>query len=435
MNVKFPDKLQCLFEPHRYKVLWGGRGGAKSWGIARALLLLGTQRKLRIVCAREIQKSIADSVYQLLKEQITSMELAAHYTVQKSAILGINGTSFVFVGLKHNIGSIKSLEGADIVWVEEADCTSAESWKVLVPTIRKDPANIYAEPHPSEIWISFNPKLDSDATYRQFVLTPPPGAAVVKIGWRDNPWFPDILRIEKDHCEATDPAAFQHVWEGQTQSAIEGAIYAAEIAQAEADGRIGTVPRDRTRPIDTYWDLGFGDCTAIWFAQSMPDGSFRVVDYLENSGKTIEWYVIQLQQKGYLYGTDWLPHDGVDLIIHKKLVADPTRSIEMLMRNAGLKVRIAPKMHVTTGINAARTIFSSCWFDREKCADGLQALRHYQWAPATAGGVESRVPLHNWASHGADGFRTLAFGARTPQRQQAASPPPPPPGNQYSWMG
>jgi phage terminase large subunit len=425
MNADFPAKLQCLFEPHRYKVLYGGRGGAKSWGIARALLILGAQRKLRIMCAREIQKSISESVLKLLEEQITALGLAGHYTVQKTAIIGKNGTTFLFAGLKHNIASLKSVEGCDIVWVEEAAGVSRDSWATLIPTVRKDG---------SEIWISFNPELDSDDTYKRFVLNPPPGAACVPVSWRDNPWFPEVLRIEKDHLEATDPAAHKQVWEGATRSACEGAIYAAEIAEAEKEGRIGSVPRDRSRPVDTYWDLGFGDCTAIWFGQSMPDGTFRVIDYLENTGKTIEWYMIQLQQKGYLYGIDWLPHDGVDLIIHKKLGADPTRSIERLMRNAGRKVRIAPKMHVSTGINSARTIFGQCWFDREKCADGLQALRHYQWMPITSGGVESKTPKHDFASHGADAFRTMAYAIKSPEK-----PPPPPspmaPGAEYSWMG
>jgi phage terminase large subunit len=248
---------------------------------------------------------------------------------------------------------------------------------------------------------------------------------VVFISWFDNPWFPEVLRIEKDELFAKDPAAYANIWEGKTQSAIDGAIYASEIALAEAEGRIGSVPWDRNRPVDTYWDLGFGDSTAIWFAQSMPDGTYRIVDYLENSGKTIEWYVIQLQQKGYAYGVDWLPHDGVDMIIHARLGADPTRSIEQLMRNAGRNVRLAPKVHVTTGINSVRTIFSNCWFDRGKCQDGLQALRHYQWTPDTKGGVESRVPLHNAASHGSDAFRTLAYAIKTPEAPPLPEPPLP----------
>jgi phage terminase large subunit len=425
MNIQFPEALQFLFQPARYKVLWGGRGGAKSWGVARWLLIEGAQRPLRILCAREIQKSIEDSVHRLLKDQIVALGLQAHYTVQKSTIIGKNGTQFIFAGLKHNITSIKSTEAVDRVFVEEAQAVSKESWATLIPTVRKAG---------SEIVVVFNPSLESDDTYKRFVLDPPPGAVVKKISWRDNPFFPDVLRIEAEHLMATDPKAYAHVWEGEPLSACDGAIYSSEIAQAELDGRIGTVPRDRTRPVDTFWDLGFGDATAIWFAQAMPDGTFRIVDYLESSGKTIEWYIIQLNQKGYLYGQDWLPHDGVDMIIHKKLGGDATRSIEMLMRNAGRRVRLTPKMHVHTGINMARTIFPSCWIDREKCADGLQALRHYQWAPDTSGGVESRAPLHNFASHGSDAWRTMAYAIKTPE-VQAPPPPPPPPGNEYSWMG
>lgn len=433
-NYRFPEILECLFQPARYKILHGGRGGAKSWGIARALLIQGYRRKLRILCTREIQKSIKESVMALLESQIVSLGLEEYYEVQKTCILGTNGTEFLFAGLRHNITSLKSVEGCDIVWVEEGQSVSKDSWETLIPTIRKDPANIYPDPHPSEIWVSFNPRLVSDDTYKRFVANPPASAVVVQINWRDNPWFPEVLRMEKDEMEATDPKGHANIWEGQPVSALEGAIYADEIAAAEAEGRIGTVPRDRTRPVDTFWDLGFGDATAIWFAQAMPDGTFRIIDYLEKSGKTIEYFVIQLQQKGYLYGWDWLPHDGVDMIIHAKLGADPTRSIEMLMRNAGRQVRIMPKMLVSTGINAARTIFPNCWFDREKCADGLQALRHYRWAPPTAAGVISGQPFHDQYSHGADAFRTLAYGLKTPEAQ-APPPPPPPPGYEHSWMG
>jgi phage terminase large subunit len=422
INAEFPEKLDFLFEPHRYKVLWGGRGAAKSWGIARALEVLAAQKPLRILCGREIQKSLADSVHSLLKDQVAALGLADFYEVQETRIIGRNGTEFIFAGLKTNIASLKSLEAIDICWVEEAQTVSKASWDILIPTVRKEG---------SEIWVSFNPLLETDDTYRRFVLNTPPGAMVRKISWRDNPWFPDVLRIEKDHLQATDPQAYEHVWEGAPNSAITGAIFAEEIKAAEAAGRICKVSIDRTRPVHTFWDLGFGDATAIWFAQALPDGGFRIIDYLENRGQTIEWYVIQMQAKQYMYGVDWLPHDGVDAIVHARLGGDTTRSIEQLMRAAGRKVRISPKLHVTSGINAARTIFPQCWFDAEKCADGLQALRHYQYGPATAGGVEARKPLHNFASHGADAFRTLAVSIKAPpaEKQPVAHAE-----EEYSWM-
>lgn len=411
VQAEFPEALWFLFEPHRYKVPWGGRGAAKSWGIARALLIMGTQRPLRILCAREIQKSIADSVHALLKDQVERLALEGFYRVLESEIRGNNGTSFIFAGLKHNVSSLKSIEACDICWVEEAETVSKDSWETLIPTIRKDG---------SEIWVSFNPKLETDETYKRFVLKPPPGAVVRKISWRDNPWFPEVLRIEKDHLQATDPATYQHVWEGACKSAIEGAIYAEELKLAREKGRITQVSIDQLRPVHTFWDLGFGDATAIWFAQALPTGAYRVVDYLENRGKTIAWYVIQLQNRGYMYGTDWLPHDGVDAMIHSNLVADDkSKSPEMLLRAAGRRVRIAPKLSVDSGINAARTIFAQCWFDEKKCADGLQALSHYQWGPVSANGNEPRQPLHNWASHGSDAYRTLAVCIKQPVEDSA----------------
>jgi phage terminase large subunit len=193
-KAEFPDKLRVLFEPARYKVLFGGRGGAKSWGIARALLVIGAQKPTRILCAREIQKSITESVHQLLADQIKALGLEGFYEVLNTEIRGKNGTLFMFAGLKHNIQNIKSKEGVDVVWCEEAATVSKASWETLIPTIRKEG---------SEIWVSFNPELDTDETYKRFVLNPPPGAKVVKVNWSDNPWFPDVLAAERDHLKAT----------------------------------------------------------------------------------------------------------------------------------------------------------------------------------------------------------------------------------------
>lgn len=427
MKAQFPLKLQFLFRAARYKILVGGRGGAKSWGIARALLLLGAQRKLRIVCAREIQKSTKDSVHALLKDQIAELGLTSFYLVQDTEITGANGTEFIFKGLGSQTAvSIKSLEGCDIAWVEEAQTVRKKSWELLVPTIRKEG---------SEIWVSFNPDLSTDDTYKRFILTPPPGAVVVWMSWKDNPWFPDVLRIERDHLQATDPAAFENIYEGKPKSEISGAIYAAELKKAREDGRITKVPIDRTKPVHTFWDLGFKDTNSIWFAQALPGGAFRLVDYEQGTGLTIADYVVMLQEKKYMYGTDYVPHDGVDAMIHKKLTGDKTKSPEMLLRAAERKVIVVPKLLVSTGINAVRTIFPNCWFDEDKCADGIQGLAHYRWAPDATSGVEAREPMHDWASHPADGFRTFALGIKTPAVVSQRSASPPRPRDEKSWMG
>lgn len=360
--------------------------------MARALLILGAQKPLRILCAREIQKSIRDSVHQLLKDQIAALGLDGHYEVLQTEIRGINGTLIVFEGLKHNVNNIKSKEGLDIVWVEEAQAVSKSSWDTLVPTIRKEG---------SEIWVSFNPELETDETYKRFVLKPPANAIVVKIGWQDNPWFPDVLRKEKDDLKERDPDAYLTVWEGNCRVALEGAIYASELRLAAEANRITRVPYDATKPVHTFWDLGRADCTSIWFAQVV-GFEFRLIDFYENSGHGLAHYLKILQSRPYVYGTDWMPHDA-----ESELLASE-RTIRQQMEAAGRTVQIVPKVSLVDGINAARTIFNRCWFDQEKCADGLMALRHYRYEPDPDHQTLKRNPLHDWASHAADAFRYLA---------------------------
>lgn len=402
VNAEFPEALQFLFQPARYKVAWGGRGGAKSWGFARALLIQGSQRPLRILCARENQNSIADSVHQLLRDQISELQLKAHYVVQKATIKGANGTQFTFAGLKHNIDNIKSLESYDIVWVEEAANVSKQSWKKLIPTLRKDG---------SEIWVSFNPELATDDTYDRFVVHPPPNGIVRKISWRDNPWFPKVLQGEMEILKARSEDEYLHVYEGQPRSTVEGAIYQNEIARAEADGRITKVPYDASMPVDTFWDLGFGDMVSVWFAQHVGMQK-RVLDYYQNSHQAIDFYLRVMQQKEYTYGTCVLPWDGGA----KQLGTG--KSIEEIIRAKGFKVRVLPRWSVTDGINAVRTVFPQLWFDAGRCIDGLAALRRYQWGEPSKDGVARREPLHDDASHPADALRSLAVALKAPEEKK-----------------
>jgi phage terminase large subunit len=416
-SAKFPEKLKFLFKPKRYKVLKGGRGGAKSWGIARALLILGASRPLKALCAREIQKSISDSVHALLASQVEKLGLGSFYTVQNTRIFGKNGTEFIFAGLKHNINNIKSLEDVDVVWVEEAQTVSKKSWEVLIPTIRKEG---------SEIWISYNPELETDETHQRFAVNPPPEAEVVSINWRDNPWFPSTLRAEMEHLKAKDPDAYQHVYEGMCKQVVEGAIYKNELLLADKEERICRVPYDATKPVHTFWDLGFADKTSIWFAQSI-GFEFRLIDYLDGSQQALQFYLKTLQDKGYVYGTHYLPHDA------KAHQLGSGRSIEEQIRAAGLKVEVVPRLSVEDGIAAARAIFGKCWFDKDKCADGIQALRHYRYEYDEDLRTYKKVPLHDWSSHTADAFRMFAVAIREPQRKREAVTKPTYRG-EHGWM-
>ena len=399
--AEFPAKLQFLFKPSRYKVAFGGRGGAKSWGVARALLLQGKVKPLRILCAREMQNSIRDSVHKLLSDQIEALGLREFYDIQQATIKGANGTEISFEGIRHNISKIKSYEGVDICWVEEAAAVSKSSWDVLIPTIRKEG---------SEIWLTFNPELEADETYQRFVVNAPANAVVQQVNWSDNPWFPETLRVEMLDLKARDYDAYLNVWEGHCRVMLEGAVYAQEIRDARELRRIGRVPYDHTKPVSTFWDLGWADMTSIWFGQVVGFET-RIIDFYQNRQKPLDHYLGEMQRRGYIYDTVWLPHDA------KAKQLGTGRTIEELVRAKGFRAQIVPRMSLADGINAARTVFPNCYFDAERCADGLQALMHYRYELVgdEDKGQFSRQPVHDQYSHAADAFRYLALALKAPK--------------------
>ena len=403
-NAQFPQKLQCLFQPEkqRYRILYGGRGGAKSWGVARALLIKGAQRQLRILCAREFQTSIRDSVHKLLCDQIIDLRLDGFYEITQTSIRGKNGTEFSFIGLKNNVANVKSYEGVDICWVEEAQTTSRLSWNVLIPTIRKQD---------SEIWVTFNPELESDETYQRFVIHPPANSVVQKINWSDNPWFPETLNIEKNSLRDRDIESYNTVWEGICRQTVDGAVFAREMQMADLEERITKVTYDPTKPVHAVFDLGWSDATAIWFVQWIGMET-RLIRYHEDSQKTISEYLAKMQTYGYVYDTLWLPHDA-----ENKTLAAAGRSIDQIVRAAGYKTKIIPRTPIPDSINAARTLFRNCWFDRENCADGLQCLRHYRFDVDPDTKAFSKNPVHDEYSHGADAFRMLGLVVNEPKKR------------------
>lgn len=421
MAVKLPKKMQFLFEPHRYKVLYGGRGGTKSWGVAIALLLIGAQKKTRIFCGREIQKSIKNSVHKLLEDQIDALGLKDFYEVLQTEIRGRNGTEFLFDGLKHNIDNIKSLESADIAWIEEAQSVSKSSWEKLIPTIRKPG---------SEIWMSFNPDLEDDETYQRFVINPPSSAKLVKVGWQDNPWFPEVLIQEKEDLRQKDYDAYLNVWEGHCRQVLEGAVYAEEIRQATEENRIGKVPHVSNHPVTAIFDLGHADKTAIWFCQSVGH-EFRLVKYYENQFKKIQHYMDYMHGLPFKYGRIVLPHDAD----YETLNADKTTASIVRKSFPNASVTVLKRLGITQGIDAARTIFEQCWFDKENCADGLHALRHYRYDKDPDTGKVSKNPIHDENSHGADAFRYLAVSIKGETGNKKIAPLAANNGGSGGWMG
>jgi len=391
-KIEFPPKLSCLFSPNRYKILYGGRGAAKSWGIARALIVLAVERPMRVLCAREVQKSIADSVYKLLVDQIEAMGVAAFFRITETDIKGINGSEFFFAGIKgQSVVNLKSYEGVDVCWVEEAQVVSKRSWDVLIPTIRKEK---------SEIWISFNPDLDSDETYVRFVQRPPKDAAIVFLTWRDNPWFPAVLSGEKDALAERDPVSYRNVWEGECRSSVDGAIYTAEVQKLLEEQRLRAVPHDPMLTVHTVWDLGWNDKMAIILAQRL-GSEIRIIEYIEDSHLTLADYVATLENRGFRWGTDWLPHDGAAKDFKTG------KSAQEILLALGRKPMIVPRMDIEPGIKATRLLFPRLYIDADRAGRLVDCLKRYRRSiPSSTN--EPSGPLHDEWSHGADALRYLA---------------------------
>jgi len=226
VDHSLPTKVEPLLKPKRYKILFGGRGSAKSHSVARLLVILGTTKTLRILCTRELQMSIRESVHKLLTTVIDDMGLDDFYRIEKSAIYGVNNTQFIFEGLKNNTTKIKSMEDINICWCEEAEAISENSWDLLIPTIRGDE---------SEIWIVFNPADEMDETYQRFVapyistieqdgLYEDDTVTVIKMNHEDNPWFNDELRKEMERCKEEDYKKYLHIWQGECIADYEDSI-------------------------------------------------------------------------------------------------------------------------------------------------------------------------------------------------------------------
>jgi phage terminase large subunit len=402
MQIEIPKKFQSLFTPSRYKAFYGGRGSAKSHSFATALVNMGAQKPLRILCGREIQKSIKDSVKRLIDDKIRLLGLSWFYESTETEVRGKNGTLFIFAGLKMNIESIKSMEGIDIFWGEEASYISQQSLDILIPTIRKEN---------SELWFSWNPENELDPVDMMFRAHPLQNALVVEVDYHDNPFFPKVLKDEADQLRITDIEKYNHIWRGAYNTKKEGAYYAKIIAELIAKGRITHVSYDPNALVHTAWDIGIGDSNAVWFAQFVGT-EVHIIDYLESAGQPIAWYAQELRAKAYNYAPLILPHDG------RARELGTGKTIEDMLRGYGYQTLICPNIHVKDGIEAVRNFLARCWFDSINCMKeqptkikGLVALQSYR-ENYDEKSRTSRGALHDENSHGADAFRYLAVAAR-----------------------
>lgn len=348
--------------------------------------------------------------------------MAAFYDVQNKVIYGKNGTEFAFKGLKHNINELKSYEGADYCWVEEAQAVSNKSWETLIPTIRKEN---------SEIWICFNPKNATDPTWQRFVARERANAIVKKVGWQDNPFFPKVLEDERLDLLATDPEAYEHVWEGAFDTRYSGSVYAKFI---NFDRIKANVKHDPNYPVYTAWDRGYGDATAIIWYQ-VGAGEIFIIDYYEENQQDVKHYCEVLAGKkiivdsvdmetmeviGWHYGEDipehahrqaynyhptghYVPHDAAS-----KLMEAGGRSMVAQAKKFGVMMMLIPATDQSNSEEALRATLPKAWINSERCGDLVHNLTHYHYEYDQDRGRYSKLPYHDWSSNGCDAAEIMA---------------------------
>lgn len=404
MQIDYAPVFDPLLDPARYKGAYGGRGSGKSQFFADLMVASAVRKPgFRGLCCREVQKSLKESAKRLLEQKIAAHKLGSLFDVQEAQIKTPGGGVIVFAGLQdHTSESIKSYEGFDVAWVEEAQTVSDRSLNLLRPTIRAPG---------SELWFSWNPRRKQDAVDKMLRGAElPSNAQVVRANFSENPWFPDELEQERLDCLRQQPDQYPHIWEGDYVSVADGAYFARDLALARSDGRITDLAVDPVLGVKAFWDIGVRDATAIWVAQ-FSGQSIKVLDCYEASGQPLGAHLEWLRSKGYGNALCVLPHDGAK---HDAVTAV---RFEDHIRAAGFQVQTVAnqgKGAAMKRVEAARRLFPRIWFDERRTEGGRMALGWYHERKDEARGI-GLGPEHDWASHSADAFGLLCVAYEEPQ--------------------
>jgi len=428
LNLPTAKIFEPLLEPARFKGAFGGRGSGKSHYFGEQTL----EEALRFpgdygvglcqVCIREVQRDLKHSAKKLIEDKLNKHGLASGqgFKLFKDCIVTPGDGIILFQGMQdYNADSIKSLEAFHRAWAEEAHTLSARSLELLRPTMRWEDVDRGGE---AEMWFSWNPDSKRDAVDAMFRDGPPPTNSIcVNANWQDNPWFPGVLETERLDCLNLEPDQYEHVWDGGYVGIRKGAYFAKQLSIAKNEGRIGRVTADPYLPVGVYCDIGGtgkkSDAFSIWIVQFVAR-EIRVLDYYEAVGQEFKDHLAWLRDSGYGDANIWLPHDGAT---HDKV---HRVSYESAFRDAGYSVRVVPNQGTgaaTERIREARKLFPMMYFDKRKCAAGIEALSNYaeKWDDVRNIGLG---PNHNWASHGADSFGLMAI-AYTPPRPHGFQKP------------
>ena len=407
LQIKIPEKLVWVFEGKaRYRGAYGGRGSAKTRTFAKMAAVMGrvlaeAGEEGIILCGREFMNSLDESSMAEVKAAIASEPwLAEFYDVGEKYIrTNCRRVEFAFAGLRHNLESIKSKARILILWVDEAEPVSETAWIKIIPTVRE---------HGSEIWVTWNPERKASATNIRFRDDPPENARIVEMNWRDNPWFPDVLELERRADKEKRPDQYEHIWEGGYATAIDGAYFASSLAEARRDDRIGFVERDKLLPVYAYADIGGAgskaDAFVFWIIQFV-GRSIRVLDHYESVGQTFDYHVNWMRAHNWENAKIVLPHDGVNTNnVSGKRYEDH-------WRDAGFTVDTVPNQGrgaAMQRVEAVRRVMPRCWFNEDKTEAGLEALGFYHEKRSDDRNV-GLGPEHDWSSHSADAFGLMAI--------------------------
>lgn len=408
-RIQLPEKLISVFLGEAmYRGAYGGRGSGKTMSFAKMAAVRGITCASAglgglIVCGREMQNSLDDSSMAEIKAAIRSEEwMLDYYDIGEKYITTKDGLiDFSFVGLRHNIDSVKSKAKIRLLWVDEGEKVSASSWDKADNTVREEGA---------EVWVTWNPERKLSPTDIKFRQNPAPESKIIALNWRDNSKFPSTLEKKRLHCLETAPDQYEHIWEGDYITAMSGAYFAKALTIARQEHRIGHVARDPLLSIRAFWDIGGtgakADACSAWMIQFIGK-EIRVLDYYEAVGQQLSVHVEWMRSKGYGAAKVYLPHDGV---AHDK-VFDVTYESELF--RAGFDVTVIKNQGAGAAnqrIEAVRRILPQCWFNEPTCSGGLDSLGWYHEKRDEARNI-GLGPDHDWSSHGSDAFGLMAIVA------------------------
>lgn len=419
-RLELPAKLIPVFTGEAdYRGAYGGRGSAKTRSFAKMTAVKAIQfaaegKSGLIVCGREYMNSLDESSLAEVKAAILSEPwLAGHFDIGERYVRTKDGSiEYAFIGLRHNLDSIKSKALIRLLWVDEAEPLSETAWSKAINTVREERA---------EIWVTWNPERKNSATHKRFRENPPARSKIIELNWRDNPWFPETLNRKRLDDAEKRPDSYPHVWEGGFVTAIEGAYFASSLTQARSDGRIAEVAFDPLMTVRLFCDIGGtgakADAFAMWPAQFIGD-EIRVRDYYEAVGQPLSAHIAWLKEMGYGPGKAqfWLPHDGAS---HDRVYAV---SYESALRTAGYHVTVVPNQGrgaAAARVEVARRLFPKVRFDEYTTEAGRDALGWYHEKRDDKRAI-GLGPEHDWSSHAADAFGLMCVAHKAPQMHKLA---------------